>query len=99
MTALVMTPARPAPWEAQKGTEGSREGEGALVVPRKQHDLREFWRWYERSTNIGEGFPATTPPVTDIDGEPAGPPPKSLRVFVILVGVGVIVFLVWGFLH
>jgi hypothetical protein len=38
-------------------------------MPKKEApDQREYWRWYERTTNIGDGFPATPPPVSEGDG-------------------------------
>lgn len=69
-------------------------------MPEKQQpDMREFWRWYERSVNIGEGGYATPPPRTDVEGEPAGRPPGSLVAFIVLVGFIGLTFILCAVLH
>jgi hypothetical protein len=76
------------------------------VVSRKRRDdLREFWPWYERSVNLPPGAGYTTPPPFTLGDVGKKEPPagrrtgRSLHLLWLAAGVGLLAFLLWGFLH
>ena len=71
---------------------------------KRRHDLRDFWPWYERSTEVGDGGHATPPPFSLSDiARKRSVSRRETPYIVWFIGAGVavalLVFVLWGFLH
>jgi hypothetical protein len=59
------------------------------VSRKRRYDLREFWPWYERSSEIGDGGHATPPPFSLSDIARKGSVPTRETPYVVwLIGAG-----------